>query len=82
VINSVLEKGHSNFDGDGSFCKMDVSGQVQTEFQYADFGDTRLTDRLVQIGDELGSSPAESIRSPARTRRPQRLHTDFATMRV
>ncbi len=40
---------------------MDISGQVQTEFQYADFGDTRLTDRLVQIGDELGSSPAESI---------------------
>ncbi|AUX10626.1 transposase [Halalkaliarchaeum desulfuricum] len=34
---------------------------MQTEFQYADFGDARLTDRLVQIGDELGSAPAESI---------------------
>jgi len=24
---------------------MDISGQVQTEFQYADFGDTRLPDQ-------------------------------------
>jgi hypothetical protein len=40
---------------------MDVSGWIRTEFRSADFGDTRLTDRLVQIGDALGSSPAESI---------------------
>jgi hypothetical protein len=40
---------------------MDVSGWIRTEFRSADFGDKRLTDRLVQIGDELGSSPAESI---------------------
>ena len=40
---------------------MDVSGWIRTEFRAADFGDTRLTDRLVQIGDALGSSPAESI---------------------
>jgi len=40
---------------------MDISSQVQTEFQHAEFGDARLTDRLVQIGDELGRSPAESI---------------------
>jgi len=33
---------------------MDISSQVQTEFQHAEFGDARLTDRLVQIGDELG----------------------------
>jgi len=40
---------------------MDISSQVKSEFQHAEFGDARLTDRLVQIGDELGSSPAESI---------------------
>ena len=40
---------------------MDVSGWIRTEFRSAEFGDKRLTDRLVQIGDELGSSPAESI---------------------
>jgi len=48
-------------DEDGQLCDMDVSGWVRTEFRSADFGDKRLTDRLVQIGDELGSSPAESI---------------------
>jgi hypothetical protein len=40
---------------------MDVSGSIRTEFRSAEFGDKRLTDRLVQLGDELGSSPAESI---------------------
>ena len=40
---------------------MDVSGWIRTEFRSAEFGDKRLTDRLVQIGDELGSSPAESV---------------------
>jgi len=40
---------------------MDVSGQIQEKFQSAELGDQRLTNRLVQLGDELGSSPAESI---------------------
>lgn len=29
----------------------DVSGSITGEFQSADFGDTRLTDHLIQIGD-------------------------------
>jgi hypothetical protein len=60
-MKSALQQESMDFDGDCSFCEMDISSQVQTEFQHADFGDARLTDRLVQIGDELGSSPAESI---------------------
>ncbi|MCQ4335045.1 IS4 family transposase [Natronomonas sp. F2-12] len=48
-------------DEDGQLRDMDVSGWIRTEFRPAEFGDKRLTDRLVQIGDELGSSPAESI---------------------
>jgi len=50
-------------DEDGQLCDMDVSGWIQTEFRSAEFGDKRLSDRLVQLGDELGigSSPAESI---------------------
>ncbi len=60
-MNSSLQQESMDFDGDCSFCDMDISSQVQTEFQHAEFGDERLTDRLVQIGDELGSSPAESI---------------------
>ncbi len=60
-MNSSLQQESIDFDGETSFFEMDISGKIQTEFQYADFGDTRLTDRLVQIGDELGSSPAESI---------------------
>jgi hypothetical protein len=48
-------------DENGELYDMDVSGWIRTEFQAADLGDKRLTDRLVQIGDELGSSPAESI---------------------
>ena len=48
-------------DDEGQMCDMDVSGWIRTEFRSAEFGDKRLTDRLVQIGDELGSSPAESI---------------------
>ena len=48
-------------DEEGQLCDMDVSGWIRTEFRSADFGDKRLTDRLVQLGDELGSSPAESI---------------------
>lgn len=50
-----------DFDDDSPFCELDISSQVQTEFQHAEFGDERLTDRLGQTGDELGSSPAESI---------------------
>jgi len=60
-MNSPLQQRSVDFDGDSPFCEMDISSQVQTEFQHAEFGDERLTDRLVQIGDELGSSPAESI---------------------
>jgi hypothetical protein len=60
-MDTSLQQGSMDFDGDCSFYEMDMSSQVQTEFQHADFGDARLTDRLVQIGDELGSSPAESI---------------------
>ena len=45
----------------GELCEMDVSGWIRTEFCSAEFGDKRLTDRLVKLGDELGSSPAESI---------------------
>jgi hypothetical protein len=71
-MNNSLQQGSLDFDGDCSFCEMDISNQVQAEFQHADFNDTRLTDRLVQIGDELGSSPAESIpiacESPASTK--------------
>ena len=48
-------------DEDGQLRDMDVSGWIRTEFRSAEFGDKRLTDRLVQLGDELGSSPAESI---------------------
>ncbi|HZD44428.1 MAG TPA: IS4 family transposase, partial [Methanomicrobiales archaeon] len=48
-------------DDDGLLCDMDVSGWIRSEFRSADLGDERLTDRLVQLGDELGSSPAESI---------------------
>jgi hypothetical protein len=48
-------------DDDGQLRDMDVSGWIRAEFRSADFGDKRLTDRLVQLGDELGSSPAESI---------------------
>jgi hypothetical protein len=60
-MKNFLQQESMDFDGDCPFCEMDISSQVQTEFQHADFGDARLTDRLVQIGDELGSSPAESI---------------------
>jgi len=60
-MNRSLQQRSIGFDDDCSFCEMDISSQVQTEFQHAEFGDARLTDRLVQIGDELGSSPAESI---------------------
>ena len=41
--------------------KTDVSGRVRKEFQSAEFGDERLTDRLMQVGDRLGRAPAESI---------------------
>ncbi|WP_458190671.1 IS4/Tn5 family transposase DNA-binding protein, partial [Haladaptatus sp. NG-WS-4] len=50
-----------DIDDDGELCDMDVSGWIRGEFRSADFGDKRLTDRLVKVGDELGSSPAESI---------------------
>ena len=42
-------------------CQTDVSGKVRKEFQSAEFGDERLTDRLMQVGDRLGRAPAESI---------------------
>ncbi|MUW16017.1 IS4 family transposase [Halorubrum sp. CBA1125] len=42
-------------------CQTDVSGKVRKEFQSAEFGDKRLTDRLMQVGDRLGRAPAESI---------------------
>ena len=42
-------------------CQTDVSGKVRKEFQSAEFGDERLTDRLMQLGDRLGRAPAESI---------------------
>jgi len=48
-------------DEDGQLRDMDVSGWVRNEFRSAEFGDKRLTDRLIKLGDELGSSPAESI---------------------
>ena len=50
-----------DLDDDGQLRDMDVSGWIRSEFRSADFGDKRLTDRLVKLGDELGSSPAESI---------------------
>jgi len=47
---------------------MDVSGWIQTKFRSAEFGDKRLTDRLFQLGDELGigNSPAKSIPAACR----------------
>ena len=60
-MKSSLHQESMDFDGDCSVCEMDISSQVQTEFQHAEFGDARLTNRSVQIGDELGSSPAESV---------------------
>ena len=42
-------------------CQTDVSDKVRKEFQSAEFGDKRLTDRLMQVGDRLGRAPAESI---------------------
>jgi len=48
-------------DYEGELRKTDVSGWIRSEFRSAEFGDKRLTDRLIQIGDRLGSSPAESI---------------------
>lgn len=42
-------------------CQTDVSGTVRKEFQSAEFGDERLTDRLMQVGDRLGRAPGESI---------------------
>jgi hypothetical protein len=50
-----------DLNDDGELCDMDVSGWIRREFRSAEFGDKRLTDRLVKLGDELGSSPAESI---------------------
>jgi hypothetical protein len=35
-------------------CQTDVSGKIQKEFQSAEFGDKRLTNRLIQVGDRLG----------------------------
>jgi hypothetical protein len=46
---------------EAELCQTDVSGTVRKEFQSAEFGDERLTDRLMQVGDRLGRAPAESI---------------------
>jgi hypothetical protein len=46
---------------DAEPCQTDISGKVRKEFQSAEFGDQRLTDRLMQVGDRLGRAPAESI---------------------
>lgn len=43
-----------DLNDDGELCDMDVSGWARTEFRSAEFGDKRLTDRLVKLGDELG----------------------------
>lgn len=45
---------------EAGLCEIDVSGTARKEFQSAEFGDKRLTDRLVQVGDRLGRAPAES----------------------
>ena len=41
-------------DEEGQLCDMDVAGWIRAEFRSAEFGDKRLTDRLVQpsIADE------------------------------
>ncbi|WP_251951954.1 IS4 family transposase [Salinibacter ruber] len=41
--------------------RLGTSGSIRAEFRAADFGDKRLTNRLQQIGQALGSAPAESI---------------------
>jgi hypothetical protein len=46
---------------DAELCQTDISGKLRKEFQSAEFGDQRLTDRLIQVGDRLGRAPAESI---------------------
>jgi hypothetical protein len=48
-------------DDGGELRETDVSGWIRNEFRSADFGDERLTDRLIQVGDRLGRAPAESI---------------------
>ncbi len=51
----------SDGDDESELRETDVSGKVRKEFQSAEFGDDRLTDRLIQVGDRLGRAPAESI---------------------
>ncbi len=51
----------SDVDDESERCETDVSGKVREEFQSAEFGDERLTKRLIQVGDRLGRAPAESI---------------------
>lgn len=41
--------------------RLGTSGSIRAEFRAADFGDKRLANRLQQIGQALGSAPAESI---------------------
>ena len=43
--------------------RLGTPGAIQAEFRAADFGDSRLTDRLQQIGRALGNAPSESIPS-------------------
>jgi hypothetical protein len=43
--------------------RLGTPGSIQAEFRAADFGDSRLTDRLQQIGRALGNAPSESIPS-------------------
>ncbi|PCR90399.1 IS4 family transposase [Natrinema ejinorense] len=51
----------SDGDDESELRETDVSGKVRKEFQSAELGDDRLTDRLIQVGDRLVRAPAESI---------------------
>ncbi|ERG92461.1 MAG: hypothetical protein J07HQW1_02505 [Haloquadratum walsbyi J07HQW1] len=48
-------------DRDGQLRDMDVSEWMRSKFRAAEFGDKRLTNRLIQLKDELGKRAAESI---------------------
>ncbi|RDZ95951.1 hypothetical protein DEQ92_21615, partial [Haloferax sp. Atlit-6N] len=66
---------------EAELCQTDVYGTVRKEFKSAEFGDERLTDRLMQSEIGSGHLPSRSL-TPARTGPPQRLHTDFAMTSV
>ena len=48
-------------DRDGQSRDMDVSEWIRIEFRAAEFGDKRLTNRLIKLKDEFGRRAAESI---------------------